>query len=555
VKSTFVVTAALALVLLLCACPDQGIICQTGTVRCGQGCIDPTADSRNCGACGSACRSGQICDNSTCKCSAGTTNCDGECVVLDNDPKHCGSCGTSGFPTACGLGLVCSQGICGLDCALGGSSPNLCGSADGGGGGSCVSFQNDANNCGACGTRCENSQSCHAGHCAYDLVAACFSSGQLVGLQQSTEFKGPAESLGTGPAALGLWAQTLLVVDGIDQRLYQAAQQSVGGHAFAKLPVSNKTGNVPNQVVVDPPYAYVANAGSGTVQILKAFETAFPDGGAVGDAGIQLATVAELALGANSYPEGVVKVGTSLWVPLYGGFGAAGAAGGQKVVRIDVASPSNPILVPGDTVDLSAVDLKPFAGKTPVARPYAILSHRGALYVALNNLNADTYLPEGPGLLAKINPSTKAVSIIDLGADKCLNPLWLASDGTHLAVSCGGAAVYNGPPNYELVSTDKAGIVLLDSNDTRTSTWTPGCPAGADGGSGCAPILLGRFTISAGRIYAGDQNGGRLFVLDINGDTLVERRGYTGSAGAPIAACAVDPVTHIGNVADVLAVP
>ena len=251
----------------------------------------------------------------------------------------------------------------------------------------------------------------------------------------------------------------------------------------------------------------------------------------------------------------MVKVGASLWVPLYGGFGASGAAAGQKVLRIDISTPTAPVIVASDTVNLSTVNLKPFDGGAPVARPYAIISHLGNVYVALNNLNPDTYAPEGPGLLAKINPATRAVTIIDLGGDKCLNPLWLASDGTHLIASCGGAAIYNGPPNYELLSTDKSGMVLLDSSDVRQSTWTPSCPLAADGGAGCAPILVGRFALSQGRVYIGDQNGGRVFVLDITGNSLGERRGYRGDAGAAISACAVDPITRIANVSDVLAVP
>ncbi len=546
-KLPHVVSLGALALLLLAGCPDTGIVCQTGTERCGQGCIDPTSDAKNCGACGNACRSGQICDNKVCKCSAGTTSCDGECTVLDTDAKHCGACGAAGS-TACTPTQVCEQGQCRTSCPTAGPFTTQCAA-------SCVDVTTDPANCGGCAIACENSQSCRSGHCSYDLVAACFSSGQLVGLQQKSEFKGPAEPLGTGPAALAAYDQTVLVADGIDQKLYQARMRSVGGHAFARLPQVAATGSVPNQVVVDAPYVYVINSGSGTLQVLKKFDGVYPDGGAVADGGVGLLSVAELPLGANSYPEGLVKVGASVWIPLYGGFGAAGASAGQKVLKVNVSNPAAPAVVTADTIDLSVVNLKPFDGGTPVARPYAIVSHQGALYVALNNLNPDTYVPEGPGLLAKINPTTKAVSIIDLGADKCLNPLWLASDGTHLLVTCGGAAIYNGPPNYELVSTDKSAVVLLDSNDVRQSTWTPGCPAGADGGAGCAPILLGRFALSQGRAYVGDQNGGRIFVLDITGNTLGERRGYSGDAGAAIAACAVDPVTHIANVGDILAVP
>lgn len=538
-KPISAVLLALCAVVLLPGCPDTGIICATGTVRCGQGCIDPNADAKNCGTCGSACRSGQVCVGADCVCAAGTFSCGGECVVRENDPKNCGACGNR-----CAATEVCEASICRQQCAA--ASPTNCA-------GACVNTSTNANHCGACGAACENSQSCHASRCTYDLVAACFSSGQVVGLQYGSEFRGPRESLGTAPQSLAAIEGVLLALDGIDQRLYQAQLKSVGGHAFARLGSAVTTANAPNQVITDGQYVFVANAGAGSVQAIRNYGATFPDGGAAADGGLALVTVHELQLGPNTYPQGMARVGTGLWVPLYGGLGATGAAAGQKVVRIDVTNPA--LMVKSDTVDLSTLNLQPFDGGTPVARPFAILAHRGSVYVALNNLNPDTYVPEGPGLLAKINPTTKAVSVIDLGGDKCLNPGWLASDGVNLLVSCMGGAVYSGPPSYALVSTEKAGVVLLDQNDVRQAAWEPRCPAGADGGAGCTPILPSRMAISGGRAYVGDQNGGRIFVLDIGANTLGERRGYFGDAGAAISACAPDPVTGIANVSDILAVP
>ncbi len=543
-KSFFSLALALCGAVLLTGCPDTGIICQAGTVRCGQGCVDSNADAKNCGGCGSACRSGEVCSAAACVCAAGTFSCNGECVVRDNDVKNCGACGK-----ACAMGEVCEAGACKLGCTASPTS-TLCGT-------SCVNFGTDAMNCGACNVKCENSQSCHAGRCTYDLVAACFSSGQVVGLQASTEFRGPAEALGTAPQSLAALNGVLLSLDGIDQRLYQARLRSVGGRAFAKLLEENKTGSAPNQVVVDGQRVYVVNSASGTLQVLGAPTVNVDGGGEVGDAGISggqaLTTLSEINLGANTYPQGLAKVGNNAWIPLYGGFGAANAGAGQKVVRVDVTDPTLPIV--RETIDLSTLNLKPFDGGSPVARPYAILARNGNVYVALNNLNATTYVPEGPGLLAKIDLLSKAVTVIDLGGDKCLNPGWLASDGVNLLVSCLGAAEYSGAPDFALLRTAKSGVVLLDTNDQRRGTWEPSCPAGADGGPGCTPILPSRFTVSNGRAYVGDQNGGRVFVLDIVGTQLVERRGYFGDAGLPISACAPDPVTGIANVSDVFAVP
>jgi hypothetical protein len=86
------------------------------------------------------------------------------------------------------------------------------------------------------------------------------------------------------------------------------------------------------------------------------------------------------------------------------------------------------------------------------------------------------------------------------------------------------------------------------------------CPADAgtfdaDAGTGCVIPMAGRATLSGQRLYVGDQNGGRVFVLELAGDQLVERRGYAGDAGAPLQMCPVDPVLGFGNVSDLLRVP
>ncbi len=531
-RSLVVLASALAL-LLLSACPQLGVVCKEGTIRCGNGCADPTSDAKNCGSCGIACGADQVCSASTCACRAGTTDCAGTCAVTASDAKNCGSCGH-----ACASGEVCEAGECKGGCALGTSLK--CGA-------SCVDAATDPSHCGDCTTVCGAGQSCHAGKCAWDVVLACFTSGQVAGLQAGSELRGPLSDLGSGPAALALAGNVLLAADGTDARLVQASFP-----ALTSLGRSNTTGQVPNQVVVDGTTVYVINSQSGTLQVLQP-----GDGGVVEDGGTQglaLATVAELPLGANTWPEGIAKLGTDLWIPLYGGFGGAAAAAGQKVVKVSVADPKNPTVA--DTVDLASVNLLPFDGGTSVARPWAIVTHKGALYVALNNLDPDTYAPSGPGLLARIDPTTKAVTTVNLGADACLNPQWLASDGTRLVVSCGGAPQYDS--SYAVVSTDKAGLVLVDSSDARAGTWSAACPASAalpDGGTTCRPVMPGRFALRDGRVYLGDQNAGRLFVLDVTDAGFTERRGYASDAGLPVQACPVSAISGKGNVSDVLAVP
>ncbi len=534
---------------LLTGCPDTGVVCSQGLSRCGTGCADFTSDRRNCGSCGVSCQAGQVCQQGQCACQEGATLCDGQCVVAASDPTHCGSC-----TKACAAGEFCEAGACRGACSAG-----LTACAQG-----CTDLNTDGAHCGSCGTVCENAQSCHAGHCSYDLVAACFTNGQLTGLQRSTGFKGPAEPLGSGPVALASMRQVLLALDGIDKRLYQAQLASVNGHAFAKLAGAPLTGVYPNHVFVADPYAYVANSGSNTLQVLQVSGTALDagiDGGDPAeqgaDGGLPLTTVAELPLGANSSPFAIAAKGTHLYVVLYGGYGSVGAAGGQKVVEVNVADPLHPVV--SDTFNLGTLDLKAFDGGSPVPRPSSIVVHKGNLYLTLNNLNADSYQPEGPGLLAKIDLGTKVVSAIDLGAERCLNPVWLQSDGEQLYVSCAGKANYL-LPNYTLDSVEKTGMVLVNALDLPVASWKAACPPGAapydpDGGSGCLPVSTGRFAVVNKTVYVADQNGGRVFVLENTGNALTERRGYVSDAGAPIQACSVDPARGLSNVSDVLAVP
>jgi hypothetical protein len=102
---------------------DGGVSCPTcpgctyGYVP-GPTCVDVLSDSNNCGACGRACATGQICSSGNCiqpcendqvcglggclaSCPTGLTACGGGagataiCVDFRNDPKNCGGCGTS----------------------------------------------------------------------------------------------------------------------------------------------------------------------------------------------------------------------------------------------------------------------------------------------------------------------------------------------------------------------------------------------------------------------------------------------------------------------------
>lgn len=515
-------------VVALTGCPDTGIVCRMGTNRCGTGCADYTSDRRNCGGCGQACAAGQVCTDSACVCQAGSTLCEGRCVTTATDPTACGACGT-----VCTTGQVCELGQCKASCTLGVST--RCGD-------SCVDTATDLSNCGACGAVCQAGQRCVGGGCASEVVVACFSSGQVAGLSASTLQRSPLADLGTGPAALATMNGVLLAADGLDRKLNQA-DLPAGSTSFRELTGrSLATGAVPNQVLVDGDFVYVVNAQSGTLQVARR-------GAGDGDAGVPLSTVQELVFGANTFPQALAKVGSALWVPLYGGYGAGSADAGQRVIEVNVADPLNPRATA--EVSLKALDLKAFDGGVSVARPFAAVTHRGSVYVALNNFAPDCNplcVPGGPGLLAKIDPTTKAASIIDLGADACLNPQWVASLGDALAVSCGGAAHYTGQ-NFVLTSLSQAGVVVLDSSDRRVATWAPAAPSCGDAGA-CPLFLPGRFAVKGSTLFLGDQNAGRLVVLDFADGGLSERRGPARNDGLEV--CPVSPTSGVANVSDVL---
>ena len=179
---------SLAATLSLMACPPTGVVCKPGTLPCGTGCIDPTSDRRNCGSCGNICGAQQDCLASECLCRPGTERCsDGTCAATDFDAKNCGQCGA-----ACAMGQVCEAGACQTSCTPGRLRCNA----------SCVDAASDESHCGACDVVCAQGQQCKGGVCDYEMVAACYWSGQVVGFDPSTGVKGPLSDVGTNPAAL-----------------------------------------------------------------------------------------------------------------------------------------------------------------------------------------------------------------------------------------------------------------------------------------------------------------------------------------------------------------
>jgi len=508
-----------AIALACTGCPSTTVVCNAGLSPCGTGCADFTSDRLNCGACNLTCQQSEVCVAGQCQCQAGALACRGQCVLPQTDPAHCGGClGDGGV--ACPSSQVCEQGQCKNACVLGTSQ--LCGQ-------SCTDTSLDPNNCGACGVVCAAGLSCHGGHCTWDVIAACSTAGEIVGVTASTQNPGPLTPLGSQPFALSSLDGVLLSADQTDLVLYEANLTT-----FARLPEATAVGHAANQVLVDGQTLYVVNSTDNTLQILRA------DAGADAGGTLGLATVGELNFGPQASPEWSAKVGNTLFVTLYGGFGAAADAG-QKVAVVDVTTPTAPALQ--TLIDLSGLNLSAFDGGVALARPQTVLVHNGQLYAVLNNLDGN-YAPAGPGLLAKIDPSTHAVSLVGLGGG-CLDPLNMVDDAAHLYVACSGHTTYDA--SFNVIANDHSGVVMLSAPsggpETVLSMWSTQCPSPAPADGGCQVPVPSTLALSGTRLFVGDSNGGRVFTVDVVGNQLVENRGY-GDGGSPLNLC--PPVPNLG---------
>lgn len=131
-----------------------GTSCPVGQELCDGVCADLSVDRNHCGACGSVCAGGEVCDGAgTCapSCGDSLTECSNACVDTATDEANCGGCGT-----ACAAGEICDgAGGCGTTCA---GSLTECS-------GACVDTGGDEANCGACDTPCDAGEACVSGTC------------------------------------------------------------------------------------------------------------------------------------------------------------------------------------------------------------------------------------------------------------------------------------------------------------------------------------------------------------------------------------------------------
>jgi len=123
---------------------DEGSSCPTGQDLCPGGCVNLQASHDNCGACGNACATNELCRVADCVLDCPTSpeydDCGGTvCASLLTDTDNCGACGN-----VCGSGETCSCGTCVS---------------------ACVDLNTDATHCGTCGTACDTADVCCCGEC------------------------------------------------------------------------------------------------------------------------------------------------------------------------------------------------------------------------------------------------------------------------------------------------------------------------------------------------------------------------------------------------------
>lgn len=431
-----------------------------------------------------------------------------------------------------------------------GTPPNPCGTGQISCNTSCTDPNTDLYDCGGCGVRCANNQVCECGSCQdvalnAGLMASCYWTGDLFPVDTEQNVKGVATKVGSFPAGLARYSDSgLLVLDGNDARLYESSLPEL-----RQLDENNAVGMQPTQVKTDGTYAYVTGSGEDVVDVFGPVTSAT-------DGGLGLGLVGSVSTGASTDPFGLVVDGTSVYVSLYGGL--EDPSQGQKIVKIDVSDPANPAIAA--TYDLSGLDLKTSNGGTDLPRPAGLAMRNGAVYAALNNMDAN-YAFNGPGMLAKVDPASGTVSAIDLGGDVCLNAGSVTAVGDFLAVVCSGQATYNS--DYSAITASaKSGVVLVGADDQVVASWSADCDPSST--VPCSPSLLGPIAAVGNHLYIGDTFSGRVFQLDVVGNALQEVHtwrtaaafdgGTPGTCAAQVGPLQVCPSDEKGraNVSDLL---
>lgn len=219
-----------AALLLATGCSESKPDCLGTAQVCGSSCVELKTDNFNCGACGTACGMGEVCSGGVCAvtCAAGLVNCSGHCIDPMADRAHCGasgSCVGASTGSVCAAGQVCTSGACALSCQTG-----LVDCA-----GTCVDPQRDPRYCGAdaaCGTgqTCGSGFACDAGQCVLTCQAGLVDcGGRCVDPLTDRAFCG-ASGACTGAAAGAVCATGEICSNGSCSTSCPAGELACGGH-------------------------------------------------------------------------------------------------------------------------------------------------------------------------------------------------------------------------------------------------------------------------------------------------------------------------------------
>ena len=168
----------------------SGPACLGSETCCGDACADLQRDPTSCGACGAACAPGETCRDGQCACGPGRGGvgagafcggacCDDACVDLDADVANCGACGVR-----CGDGESCDGGECRCGSTRGSAGP-ACGPTETCCTDACADLGFDEASCGGCGIGCGPGEFCNAGACQCGTDAGEVGAGRLCGAAQT----------------------------------------------------------------------------------------------------------------------------------------------------------------------------------------------------------------------------------------------------------------------------------------------------------------------------------------------------------------------------------
>jgi hypothetical protein len=283
-------------------------------------------------------------------------------------------------------------------------------------GGQCTSLASDPGNCGACGRACAAGESCSAGLCCQGdqcppaVLAACFNGSAVQGATAGVTPVGAPVQVESGPISLAWRGTSLWVANSISNtidrmKVSPAGLSPDGSFPTVRVPVSGPFSDLEFLAEWNG-LLYVSNAAVGSLLVI--------------DPAAALPIVAEIPLGAYSFPQGIAFAGNKGYVALNGS---------NAIAVVDLVARK----VTG------AIDLSTLASPGALALPSRLVASGSRLFVTLWNLDS-SYAPAGNGRLAVIDTPTDTlapiVNPVDLGPS-CLDPGGLALAGDTLWVTCG----------------------------------------------------------------------------------------------------------------------